>query len=83
MNDKTNPAHNPVKSMGDLPDEALVRQASLVSTPKRVGLLGVSSATLWRWVKDGVFPKPMKLSANVTAWRMGDVREWLAAKAQA
>jgi predicted DNA-binding transcriptional regulator AlpA len=27
-------------------------------------------------VKAGRFPKPCKLSANVTAWRAEDVRAW-------
>lgn len=43
-------------------------------------LVPVSHATLWRWVRDGKFPKPVKLSANVTAWRAADVQAWLAAR---
>ena len=34
---------------------------------------------LWRKVKAGHFPKPVKLSERVTAWRVEDVRAWLAA----
>lgn len=38
--------------------------------------LGVSGSSLWAWSKAGKFPKPVKLSANVTAWRVEDVEAW-------
>lgn len=40
-----------------------------------------SSATLWRPVKAGTLPRPVKLSERVTAWRVEDVRQWLDAQA--
>lgn len=62
-----------------LPDAALIRQRQLL-----IGILPFSGATLWRRVKSGDFPKPIKLNeGNVTAWRVGDVREWLAAQGAA
>ena len=36
----------------------------------------LSPASLWRKVKDGTFPKPIKLSAGITAWRNSDLLEW-------
>ncbi len=42
--------------------------------------LPFSSPTLWRRVRDGSFPKPTKLSSRVTAWKVADVRAWIAAK---
>lgn len=36
-----------------------------------------SAATIWRKVKAGTFPKPIKLSENITAWKAEEVREWL------
>ncbi|MGN6227122.1 MAG: helix-turn-helix transcriptional regulator [Dyella sp.] len=38
----------------------------------------VSGATIWRWVASGRFPKPVKLSGRVTAWRCEDIHAWLA-----
>lgn len=73
------PAINP--SVFDaLPDSALLREARLVPSPKRphaTPALPFSAATLWRKVRDGSFPKPVRLSERVTAWRVGDVRAWL------
>ncbi len=63
------------------PNDALLRASQILQNPKhpeRVGLLPFSGPTLWRRVKDGSFPKPIKLSSRVTAWRVGDIREWLA-----
>jgi len=40
--------------------------------------LGVSGSSIWLWVKKGTFPKPIKLSENVTAWRAVDVERWSA-----
>lgn len=47
----------------------------------RRAIVPFSGPTLWRRVKTGDFPKPVKLSARVTAWRVEDVRAWMAARA--
>lgn len=38
----------------------------------------VSPATLWRQIRAGKFPKPLKLSQGVTAWRLADLEAWAA-----
>lgn len=70
-----------------LPDSAMVRLAQLVRDPKHPNKpvpLPFSAATLWRKVKvaDGAFPKPIKLGARTTVWRVSEVRAWMAAQAQ-
>jgi len=40
-------------------------------------MLGFSAPTLWRKVKLGDFPKPVKLGQNMTAWRMADIYKWM------
>ncbi|MEY4725749.1 MAG: hypothetical protein RLZ36_376 [Pseudomonadota bacterium] len=63
-----------------LPDSAFIRESQLVCDPKRPEFpapLPFSAATLWRKVADGTFPKPVKLSVRVTAWRVADVRAFL------
>jgi predicted DNA-binding transcriptional regulator AlpA len=63
-----------------LSDSAYVRQSQLVQSPKRPDasvLLPFSAPTLWRKVKAGTFPKPVKLSERVTAWQVGSVRAWM------
>lgn len=66
-----------------LPDSAYVREAQLVQSAKRptsTAPLPFSAPTLWRKVKAGTFPKPIKLSERVTAWKVGSVRAWLMAQ---
>ena len=54
------------------PAMGFVRQADLVP-----GMVPFSPASLWRKVKSGEFPQPVKLSARVTAWRLEDVHAWM------
>ena len=61
----------------NLPDMALIRQRQLTA-----GIIPFSGATLWRRVKAGTFPQPLRLEGNITAWRVGDVRAWLEAQGQ-
>ena len=58
---------------------AFVRESALIGS-RRAGTKGIlpfSSPTLWRMVKDGRFPKPVKLGERITAWRVEDVRAWM------
>ena len=64
----------------DLPDSAFVRENQLVNKhiPDYLPPVPFSAPTLWRKVKDGTFPKPVKLSSRVTVWRVSEIRAWLA-----
>lgn len=65
---------NALRNFDLLPDSALVRQ------PTVEALLGISSSTLWRRVRDGSL-KPIKPSQRVTAFRVGDIRSYMASRA--
>lgn len=52
----------------------------LNAKPERVGLLPVSEKTIWEWVRQGKFPKPIKVSANVTVWRLSEIQAWMEEK---
>ena len=67
-----------------LPDSAHIRQSDLIESSKSPSApLPFSHSTLWRKVKDGSFPAPVKLSERVTAWQVGAVRSWLESIADA
>lgn len=55
----------------------LIRLNELASTKKKQGLIPASPATIWRWVKAGTFPAPIKLSKRVTAWESAKVDAFL------
>lgn len=51
-----------------LPSEGFVRQRVVLN------ILGISDATLWRRIKEGAYPRPVKLGPNTSAWRVKDIR---------
>ena len=55
--------------LGTLPETGYVRQSQLIPV-----IFPFSPATLWRKVKAGTFPKPVKLGPRITAWRVEDIR---------
>lgn len=65
------------RPLGELPAEGFVRQAQLIPAP-----VPFSNSTLWRQIRAGTFPAPVKLSEGITAWRVEDVRQWLDAQAR-
>jgi prophage regulatory protein len=41
-------------------------------------LIGISNATLWRWIKAGRFPAPLKIGKKKVAWRSSVLAHWIA-----
>jgi predicted DNA-binding transcriptional regulator AlpA len=67
-------AAKPRKSRGE---PGFLRQSDLIGL-----VVPFSAATLWRKVKKGTFPTPIKISEGVTAWRQENVQAWLAERAE-
>lgn len=44
---------------------------------------GLSASTIWGWVKNGTFPKPIKLSPNCTVWDADAVEQWAKSRIEA
>ena len=57
-------------------NQRFIRMRELCSTPGLPGRLPISPNTVWRLVREGTFPQPVKLTDNVTAWRLEDVEQW-------
>lgn len=36
----------------------------------------ISRSTVWRWLKEGKFPKPVKLGSASARWRLVDLEAW-------
>jgi prophage regulatory protein len=45
-------------------------------------LLGISGSTLWQWVKDGRFPRPIPLGPNSVAWLQDEIDQHLLGRAK-
>jgi prophage regulatory protein len=70
--------HAVSSTLETLPSTGFIRQAQLIQA-----FVPFSAATLWRRVRSGDFPKPVKLSDRVTAWRVEDVRDWIERRSSA
>lgn len=57
-----------------------VDNLKILREPAVVGLVGVSRATLWAWIKSQHFPQPVRLGPNCVGWRAGEIEAWLASR---
>jgi prophage regulatory protein len=44
--------------------------------PALKSLTGASAPTIWRWIREGKFPAPVKLGDNLSGWLAEEVEEW-------
>ena len=44
-------------------------------------MVAVSRSTLWRWVRTGSFPAPIRIGVSAVRWQWSAVQEWMASKA--
>ena len=56
-------------------DEAFLRQEEVLR------LFPVGATTWWKGIAEGRYPRPVKLSTRITAWRVKDIRQLLASVA--
>lgn len=64
--------------MHRLPETGYLRLPQIIGdptgTPPIPALIPVAKSTWWQGVKEGRFPKPVKLGPKTTAWRVEDIR---------
>jgi prophage regulatory protein len=66
-----------------LPETGYLRLSQIIgrkatnTDPGLPALVPVSASTLWQWVREGKFPKPVKLGERVTAWKVEEIRIYL------
>jgi prophage regulatory protein len=60
-------------SVAPLPQEGFVR------LPQVLAVFPVSRSTWFAGIKSGKFPRPVKLGARTSAWRVEDIRSLLVA----
>jgi len=68
---QTSNASAALRDFDSLPGSAFVR------LPVVIGLKGCSRVTIWRQVRDGLWPAPHKLGARMVGWRVSEVRKAL------
>jgi prophage regulatory protein len=65
-------SHDKEQVTDGLPKAGFVRLVSILAPQ---GPIPVGRSTWWAGVKTGRFPKPVKLGARTTAWKVDDIRD--------
>ncbi len=52
-------------------------EARIFRLPEVLERTGLCRTTIWRKVKAGTFPPPVKLGARAVGWRYSDIKQWL------
>lgn len=56
----------------------ILPETGFVRLPDILKIYPVSKSHWWAGVKDGKYPKPVKLGPKITAWRVEDIRDLIA-----
>jgi len=49
----------------------------LYSVAEVLAYTSISRQTLWRWIRDGRFPEPIRLSPRRRVWKESALQEWM------
>lgn len=49
----------------------------LIRLPEVTNRVGFQKSTIWARIKDGTFPKPYKLGARISAWKLSEINTWI------
>lgn len=54
----------------------------ILRRPEVEARTGLSRSTIYLWIQQGGFPKPVALGARLVGWRESDVTAWLEARTE-
>lgn len=77
MESSSNQSRHPVPITGFLREHQIIGNRRFPTTQP---LVPIDHSTLWRWVRNGYFPKPIKLGPHTTAWSVQAVMDWIKSK---
>jgi len=49
----------------------------ILRLPQVIKLTGIPRATIYHMMKDGDFPRPLKLSKRNVGWKLADIESWI------
>lgn len=56
---------------------------ALLSRDAVLKIAGISNATLYRWMANGEFPQPVRISRYKVGWLESDIEAWIKGKVEA
>lgn len=73
---KTVQTHDHIKTL-PFPQSGFLRLKQILGDPKAKpptpAIIPVSNSAWWDGIKKGIYPRPVKLSARTSAWRIADI----------
>lgn len=66
--------------MGEQPGNQLVEPrlvTRLIRLPEVMSRVGLGRSTIYRWMSEGKFPKPLQLGGHAVAWVEEEVNNWI------
>ncbi|MGA9111271.1 MAG: AlpA family phage regulatory protein [Smithella sp.] len=63
--------------MNTLPAEGFLRLRQIIGDKTNPAIIPISRSNFLAGVKEGRFPKPIKLGLRTTAWKVSDIRKIL------
>ena len=56
------------------------RVSRLIRLPEVKHRVGLGRSTIYRWMAEGRFPKPVRLGGYAVAWPEQEIAEWIAGR---
>jgi len=66
--------HSILPGTGFLRLTQIIGKPATNNAPATAALIPISRSSWWAGVRDGRYPKPVKLGERTTAWRVEDIR---------
>ncbi|MFM0035953.1 helix-turn-helix transcriptional regulator [Paraburkholderia strydomiana] len=60
-----------VSTTKELPKSGLVRRSQFK------GVIPLGDTSIWKMVREGRFPQPLRVSANLRLWRAEELHDWM------
>ena len=71
------PVRTHTPDLDSLPDSALLRLPAILAA------LPIGRSTWFGWVQSGYAPQPIRIGARAVAWKVGEIRAFMAGRARA
>ncbi|WP_281951896.1 helix-turn-helix transcriptional regulator [Nitrosophilus kaiyonis] len=52
-------------------------QDKLITIKEVSSLIGMKKPTIYKYIRDGKFPKPIKIGVRASRWSFNDVMNWI------
>ena len=71
------PEKSPLKSMQSSDAESALLPDQFIRKATVIKFSGLSSATIYRWMKLGKFPQSIRLTEKTTVWSLQELTQWM------